>query len=271
MIELETTNCEVTFLIFLEIVREQWSKNLSYTMSFLFSMLILIWLLPFLMHHFVIQQLAIAEIAFIISLVALFLILLQTLFHTLSELQRLYTERDIAFYLPIPLWQIICSRLLVELFTSTLVLIGVIASMLFALLHDDAYSLQLITAVLSLMFFVILYAILTTLALSLILFPLWHLCTKYIGKWGYAIFFVLFIGMMMLLYQLEQSALYKNFIEIGPTYNGIFKFEKVDSERFLNIEDFYTNVYIVEDAFIFIFSVLFFFVGLTWTKRSMLK
>lgn len=258
-------------MIFLEIVREQWLKNISYTMSFLFSMLLLIWLLPFLMHHFVIQQLDIPEISFIICLVALFLILIQTLFHTLSELQRLYNERDLSFYLPIPIWKIICSRLLVELFISVLALIGILASMLFALLYDEAYSLQLITAVLTLMFFVLLYSLLTVLAVSLVLFPLWHLCTKYIGKWCYAVFLILLVVAITLFYRFEQSYIYKHFIEVGPTYNSVFKFNKVNSDKFLNIEDFYTNVHILEDTFIFIISLACFFGGLMWTKRVMLK
>lgn len=258
-------------MIFLEIVREQWLKNISYTMSFLFSMLILIWLLPFLMHHFVIQQLDVSEISFIICLVALFLILVQTLFHTLSELQRLYNERDLSFYLPIPIWKIICSRLLVELCISSLALIGILSSMLFALLHDDAYSLQLITAVLTLMFFVLLYALLTMLAVSLVLFPLWHICTKYIGKWCYLVFLVLLIVGTVFFYRFEQSYVYKHFIEIGPTYNSLFKFKEVNSHRFLNIENFYTNVHIFEDTFLFIISLACFFGGLMWTKRIMLK
>lgn len=258
-------------MVFIEILKEQWLKSNKYLAMSLCSTVVMIWILPSLIHHFVYTSTPISEISFFICFVALFFLLLQTFFHTLSNLQQLYQHRDIALYVPIALWKVICSRLINSICIHTLVLCIILFSMMLTLLHVDAYSIQHIMAILALLFFVLLYGLITVVAIALLAFPLWHVCRYKLGLLTYMIFPFLVIGAMYVVYTFENSAFYRKYIAFGIKYSDFIPMYETTNNKYFNIETFYKNVYMLEDTFIFVFTIICYTIGIHVTKRILTK
>lgn len=258
-------------MVFIEILKEQWLKAHKYLALTFCCTVVMIWILPPLIHHFVYNSMPIGEISFFICFVALFFLLLQTFFHTLSSLQQLYQDRDIALHVPLALWKVICSRLINSLCIHTLVLCIVLFSMMLTLLHEDAYSIQHIMAILALLFFVLLYSLITAVAMALLTFPLWHVCRYKLRLLTYMIFPFLVIGAIYLIYTFENSNFYQKYIAFGIKYSDVIPMYETSNNKYFNIETFYKNVYMLEDTFIFIFTMICFTIGIQITKRILTK
>lgn len=257
-------------MAFIEILKEQWLKTNKYFAMALCSTTTMIWILPPLIHHFVYDTIATVEISFFICFVALFLLLLQTFFHTLTQLQQLYKERDIALHVPIPLEKIICSRLINSLCVHTMVLCMILFSMMFTLLHED-YSIRHILSILALLFFVLFYSLMTAVALALLAFPLWHICRDKLGGFAYLLFPLSAIGILYVLYTFEHTSFYAQHIALGIKYSDFIPIDETPTNKFLNVDTFYQNVYVIENTLICIFTVICFFIGMYVTKRIITK